>query len=327
MLTTKKKLLFSPNQNQVACTKPCQRVTGSTPTGFLHRMALPVRKLRSLSGRCHKVFCMLHAYLDDSGTHADSPLCVISGYFGSEKKWTRFDAKWRSVLDSFGIEEFHANRFWSAFDGGNVSEYRGWDKEQARRFIGELLNVIQDSHRIFPVSCSVHMEEWHKLTKDERAYLTGARHDDNGELLTSGAPNKPYFLPFLTTISTVLDYCNPEHTVDFSIDDSPHFSGYASRYFREIKSWDVGNFKRMGEIFFVDSKKAPPVQAADLLAYESYQYGMARLAVNMKVVNPSPVLHAAIRNLRNLQNDSKMFEKYGFDLVLKVFRSTKVASK
>jgi hypothetical protein len=266
---------------------------------------------------------MLHAYLDDSGTHADSPWCVTAGYFGSEKQWARLDGKWHTVLDSFGIEEFHANRFWSAFDGGNVSEYRGWDRERSSKFIGELLNIIQDADRIFPVSCSVLMEEWHKLTRDEKAYLTGAKHDDAGRLITPGAPNKPFFLPFLTAISTVMDYCNPGQTVDFTSDNSPLFSGYAAQYLAEIKSWDIDKFKRIGGISFKDSKQAIPVQAADLLAYESYQYGMARLGVGLKVVNPSPVLQAAIRNVRNLQNDSKMFDKYGFDLVLGVFRSAK----
>jgi hypothetical protein len=78
----------------------------------------------------------------------------------------------------------------------------------------------------------------------------------------------------------------------------------------------------MGEISFVDSKKSTPIQAADLLAFESFQYGVARLAADLKVINPSPVLHAAIVNLRNL-HDSKMFDKFGFDLMLQKFRSAK----
>jgi hypothetical protein len=79
----------------------------------------------------------------------------------------------------------------------------------------------------------------------------------------------------------------------------------------------------MGGISFVDSKKTSPVQAADLLAYENLRYGMARLAENMKAADPSPVLRAAVRNARNQENDAKMFDKYGFDLVLAKFRNTR----
>jgi Protein of unknown function (DUF3800) len=200
---------------------------------------------------------MLRAYLDESGIHADSRWCVIAGYFGSENKWNKFDARWRSVLDSFGIEEFHAQRFWSAYEGSNISEYNGWDQGRATNFIGNLLNVVRDSNRIFPVSCSVYMDEWHRLSEDEKAYLTGASFDVAGRRLTSGAPNKPYFLPFLTVIRTVMEYCQPGHTTDFSFDESRHFSGYASQYFKEIKAWKIGNFSGLGQISFVDSKKHP----------------------------------------------------------------------
>ena len=46
-----------------------------------------------------KVFRVLHAYLDDSGTHEDSPIVVIAGYFGSERHWLRFDREWRKILE------------------------------------------------------------------------------------------------------------------------------------------------------------------------------------------------------------------------------------
>ena len=220
---------------------------------------------------------MLHAYLDDSGTHADSPWCVVAGYFGSERHWKRFDREWQIALESEGVEEFHANRFWASVGGNDIPEYRGWSRERSNRFVGRLLDVIGSSHRISPVCCAVLMEEWHKLAKDERAYLTGGAHNQQGQIVTPGAPNKPYFLPFLTAISMVLDYCNPGQLVDFSFDQSRHFSGYALKYFEEIKKWDLEKFKRMGDVLVVDSKRATPVQAADLLAFESYRYGLARL--------------------------------------------------
>lgn len=271
---------------------------------------------------------MLHAYLDDSGTHDGSPLCVIAGYFGSERHWNSFDKKWRKVIDSQGIEEFHANRFWSHIGGANVSEYRGWERGRCNTFLRELLNVIGESHRIFPVCCTVVMDEWRVLSKDERAYLTGASFDAAGRILKAGAPNKPYSLPFLTVISTVMGYCKPGLRAHFSFDKNKTFSGYALDYFREIRGWGTdGNsilehFGRMGEIFFSDSKKSTPIQAAGLLAYESYQYGIERLRAGNQMVNPRPALHAAISNIRSLSNDSKMFEPTGFQMMLAKFRDT-----
>src|ERR1019366_10327341 len=109
-----------------------------------------------------KVFCVLHAYLDDSGTHDSSPVCVVAGYFGSERHWIRFDNDWREVLNDNGLKEFHANRFRSHVKGNDVPEYRGWDAKHDDEFMARLLKTIE-SHRIFPVGCCVAMREWRTL--------------------------------------------------------------------------------------------------------------------------------------------------------------------
>lgn len=272
---------------------------------------------------------MLHAYLDDSGTHDDSQLCVIAGYFGSKRHWTRFDEKWRGILDAEGIDEFHANRFWSHIKGNDVPEYRKWDEARDHRFLDALLNVIERSDRIFPVACSITQDEWNSLTKDERAYLTGGWYDDTGTMVTSGAPKKAYFLAFLTAISTVLDYCNWGHLVNFSFDESRRFSAYAEQFFNEMKTWardkkpELEKYKKMGNVFFPDSKSSTPTQAADLLAYQTYLYGLERLKANLEVTNPNDVLTRALTNIRSFQNDGKLFEKFGFDLMLETFRSAR----
>lgn len=69
------------------------------------------------------------------------------------------------------------------------------------------------------------------------------------------------------------------------------------------------------------------MQAADLLAYETYQYGIARIENKLKVVSPSSNLHAAISNLRDVNNDSKLFDAWGFHLILKTFRVARSEGK
>src|SRR5271163_3151782 len=89
-----------------------------------------------------KVFCVLHAYLDDSGTHNGARVCTVAGYFGSEKQWIKFDRDWRSALNEEHLDEFHANRFWSSFKGRPVTEYKGWDSERSKKFIFRLLEIL-----------------------------------------------------------------------------------------------------------------------------------------------------------------------------------------
>jgi Protein of unknown function (DUF3800) len=268
-----------------------------------------------------KVFCVLHAYLDDSGTHDSSPVCVVAGYFGSERHWTTFDAKWRAILDSFGIEEFHANKFWACVEGANVTEFRGWDDAKCGSLIRSLLNLISESKRIYPVGCLVDMNEWKSLTRDERAFLTGARYDSaSGSLKSPGAANKTYFLPFLTTIADALDHCNWGQLMHFTFDASKSFSAYALDYFQQIKATQMDNFRKMGEIFFADSKKATPVQAADLLAYEIYRYGIRKLEAGNARISPSTAMVYAMENARD-RKSIPMYEKFSMGKALERFRS------
>src|SRR5260370_3823326 len=97
-----------------------------------------------------KVFCVLHAYMDDSGTHDTSQICVVAGYFAGERTWILFDRSWRKVLTSEGLVEFHANRFWAQVSGAQTSEYKSWTRTRLNRLMSSLLAVLP-SHRLYPV--------------------------------------------------------------------------------------------------------------------------------------------------------------------------------
>ena len=46
---------------------------------------------------------MLDAFLDESGTNADSPVVTVAGFYGNKEQWIDFRNYWKS--HSFG---FHA---------------------------------------------------------------------------------------------------------------------------------------------------------------------------------------------------------------------------
>ncbi len=268
---------------------------------------------------------MLYAYLDDSGTHAASPICVLAGYFGGEIHWTKFDREWHKALEHNGLEEFHANRFWSYVKGEQIPEYKGWDRQRASRFIGTLLRIIT-SHRVYPVGSAVVMSEWRALPTDERAVLTGAAYRD-GKVSTPGAPKKTYYLPFATVIQVAARYCQQGLQMHFVFDQSDYLSGYALDYFNTIKSIQGQTTAKLGDIRFVDSKRNTPIQAADLLAYEVNRYMRERLAKGLSVkLDPNSVLRRAIKKIRNLKRDFRLFDTHSMDIVLRRFREQKKAA-
>jgi hypothetical protein len=204
--------------------------------------------------------------------------------------------------------------------GSKVPEFKGWDDAKCGALIRALLKVI-GSHRIYPVGCAVDMHEWSLLTKDERAFLTGAAYDNDGNLMTPGAPNKTFFLPFLTAIASALDHCNPGLLVDFTFDESKRFAAYALNYFDEIKRLRDHNYKKMGKIQFCDSRKATPLQAADLLAYELYQFGIRRLETGKG--SPTLTLVHATKNAKDA-GAVPIFEKKAFESALRRFREARI---
>lgn len=217
-----------------------------------------------------KVFAMLVAYMDDSGTHDGSHNSVLGGYWGSINEWRRFERAWKAVLDSEGIEEFHAKSFWPRIPGkGRPAPYTGWSDERHAHFIDRLLRIIE-STKIVPFGSGFSPSEWNKLP-DERVRL----YTQNNEKRLQ----KPLNLPLYRIVHRVASYCHPHKTMHFVMDldtGKPSVQEAMLSLFASIKSDLCAEqnplSERIGGIGFEDSVKAPPLQAADLLVYEAHRY-------------------------------------------------------
>jgi hypothetical protein len=267
---------------------------------------------------------LLRAYLDDSGTHADSKVCVLAGYFGGQRQWVKFEEEWRKVLDEHGLDEFHAHRFWSAASGKNVSAYSGWNRQREANFLQRLLAII-NSFRIHPFGSAVVMQDWDALPIDEKRVLTGAAYKD-GEPVLSGARKKPFFLPFVHAIQKAASYCHEHTKISFYFDRNDACSAYAADYFSFLASLPGHPATpTLGEIEFVDSKSNPPIQAADLLAYEINRYLNEKLTKGVTELNPRPTLRKAIFKAKSWKRDLVLWDKRGMDIALRRYRMQKEA--
>src|SRR4051812_3453765 len=104
---------------------------------------------------------MVYAYMDESGIHDGAHVCVVAGYFGSEKKWASFDERWRETLKSTGeatLREFHSTEFWAS-DGTRRGVFAGWSNDKAAKFIDDLLDCIVES-RLYPTAAALVADEF-----------------------------------------------------------------------------------------------------------------------------------------------------------------------
>jgi len=215
---------------------------------------------------------MLQAYMDDSGSHDGARVCTLAGYFGGWRRWMEFELAWGKVLLAYNVEEFHARRFWGRDKQGyRLDEYKSWDDKKAKRFLGELLTIIESSKEIHPFASGVVASEWEQQTLSDRRMFTGA-----SPRRPSGKPSKSIFLALQRCVICVARYCKPGIKANYFIDSNKQLDAWATICFYEMKE----RYKQdnddiclsMGTLTPDDSKTALPLQAADLLAYEARLY-------------------------------------------------------
>jgi len=257
---------------------------------------------------------MLKSYIDESGIHKNQcELCCVGGYFGSESPMAHFERQWDKILNRFGIEEFHAKRFWARDSQGNrVKPYENWTEEKAEKFINALLTEIME-HRIFPIGATILKSAWDALGGDERIFLTGGRY--RKKWIRSGAKSKPYFLGFQMAILGPALRCPIGDKVHFVFDLNDQLKGHALNLYELLKNDPSLSVRdRLGELSFPTSLEAKPLQAADLLVYKMYKYGIE------KVSNPRTkfdyILDRAMKNLKS-PKDWPFFNAEGFKNALK----------
>jgi hypothetical protein len=218
-----------------------------------------------------KVFVMLRAYMDDSGTHDGSHNCLIAGYWGSLREWARLEKQWKSVLQSEGIEEFKSNEFWPRFppEGKRIGPYKTWTDARHRGFIDRLLKIIEDT-RVYPFASGFVRTEWDNLDPFLKRVFAGLEDD------AKDSDIKSVVFPFTWCVGRIADYCKSDTLMHFVLDDDPRIAKFAAQVYTTLKRETIRDKGVLacvlGDLTFADSRIAVPLQAADLLAYEAHRY-------------------------------------------------------
>jgi len=263
---------------------------------------------------------MVESYMDESGIHDGAHVCVIAGYWGSVKKWGRFERRWPEILreaDEPTLKEFHSTEFWNA-SGKRHGVFAKWSDAKSDKFIDDLIACIVDT-KIFPTSCVLVVDEWKKLNKDERTLLTGGRYDPIAKKwIHPGAPNKTYFWPFQLAIANPAIHCKPGLHVHYTFDLNKQFKNHAIDLYGLLKN--DHNFKvrhRLGALDLEASEKAVGLQAADLFAYQTYKFSKQRIECGQPMhLREVPVLLQKLLTNNQGDEDFPFFDRDGLNMAL-----------
>jgi hypothetical protein len=189
------------------------------------------------------------AYSDESGS-PDNHALVVAGFVASDQQWKEFERNWTATLCQFGITLFHSAEF--AHSVGEFSKWRGHQrnpalKEERQWFLRQLLAHIKLRTR-FCYSHGVRMAEWREV--DEIYFLS--------------ALLQPYALCGRTVVKNVDEWAVlnniPKTEIQYVFEDGARHKGLLQKRIIKDKGFNP---------IFKKKLEAVPLQAADLLAYET----------------------------------------------------------
>lgn len=195
----------------------------------------------------HKVL-MLQAFIDESGTHADTPICVLGGYVSTVERWAAFTDVWtRTLQEEPAISHFHA-----ADMLGMRNQFKGWSKEQVRTKLRALTKIIGD-HVVCGVFSTVVPEDYEKVLGEHRI-------------------NKFYKDPYIYCLCNLLRTLNVASEQEIEGGKSisvvlDEIKGVGYRALEVFNSLHKDKSPFICTVRFGNDRIEPPLQAADLFAW------------------------------------------------------------
>lgn len=207
------------------------------------------------------IVIVLETYLDDSGTHVQSPIIVVGGIAATRHNWETFDVHWKALLDCWNIEFFHMADFKS-----RQGPYSDWSDSERYERLNALLSLIS-KHTIVAVWAAVPREVYEKVIPDKLK-----------------ARINPYHIAAIacfTRLNGILRNEMGDRNVQaaYVYEELGKGSGPILEAYLGIKAVPrLLEEMHMLSLAYQPKKRFRPLQAADILAYEVWKDETNKLA-------------------------------------------------
>ncbi|MEX2110258.1 MAG: DUF3800 domain-containing protein [Gemmatimonadaceae bacterium] len=215
---------------------------------------------------------VISSYFDDS---RHGGIYVMAGYIGNVEMWDRvFTPAWQEVLDAapHPLTEFKASDCRQ-----RKGEFTNWTREECDDLTKALVAVIVEAcpyEWLVGVANAIVFPRYHHVP------IVGKQIHDLGVLFA-----------LRLTLADSLEIGTPLATHDNDefqpiFDNQPKFVRRIVEHFEQAKGHlSPEAAARVSYPIFRDSKKTPPIQAADLLAYETFKEVRSRIEAPRRPVS------------------------------------------
>src|SRR6266404_60209 len=207
---------------------------------------------------------ILAVHLDESGTHATSPISVMAGYVATAEQWKHFEGDWAALVAKAGVRHIHAVDLIK-----RTRQFRGWKPEDVNALVVSLDAVIA---RHLQLGFSIVVRD-----DDYRVTYGAGPH-----------PKRPvkdtkYGVCFRGCLAFVPSFIASElklagqgalaelTRIDFALEGGHANVGDARRLFELYKKDALPEWQHLIGEFDMSTKDSVGAQAADFLAYAVYR--------------------------------------------------------
>lgn len=267
---------------------PTERLTAGDE--FIQELADAVFPPRSKA----RFMAMLAGYFDESGTARDARILSVGGYIATVDQWKRFQSEWWKVLSRSGLDPSVTPFHMAEFEARKQPHMKGktpfaeWSDKKANAVLQALLDVIRKRAAIGVVA-AVSVEDY-EAVKGAPAF----------------APSRYHFCVMRCMIRTsrwALENGVTESVAyifeDGAGDKNEIFKYEVNRAAAEyLADEDFRRTYLLDSLSFKSKLKFFPLQAADILAWETRRHSLSRGFRTVEGLRPS--LHRLLSGLPHI---------------------------
>lgn len=217
-----------------------------------------------------RVLAVLKAYFDESGLHSTEAF-AISGFIAPEKEWSDFETEWDKILQNpapHPVNSRYANFITRPLEYLHAAEMEklGTKRfrllgQRNRDYLKAASMKVITTPTILGMGSAIVMESYRNLSDGVRDVI-----------------GEPYMLCFQHAIVQAANLAkhflleDPSEDIAFIFERHPRWQIKANQMWLKMIDQGFAKRYRMGTLTFACKEKFKPLQAADRLAYETYQH-------------------------------------------------------
>lgn len=224
---------------------------------------------------------VLSAYFDDSGTHGDSEIVVMAGFIGTEDQWKPFDEGWAAKLKEPLPGKPTLKRFHMAECAARRGEFTSYSDPESHAVIHDFRQLILDA-KLTGHAMAVDKAAWDQIIVGPLRVFFGDAEWYAIRSCLDFAIKETEKLGSDKTVTLIFD--NRPEVRKAPFQDT--FDRLQERFYNGDPKFP--NWAHLIGSAFLSSEAIRPLQAADMLAWESYTHAKRNLH---EITAPRPRPH------------------------------------